>query len=1065
MVGTRGKGSRSQTKDGEGEKNDISNTIIVPLEEQVDKIISAFSDGAEEKEQSALEVDDIEKDISTEMDVDRTEEKGQNTIEVREVGDQGHSATGCFKDNEGLTNVKKLEQDEAPSKGLDINSSSIGDDMKMIAEDQSAYSKSLVSSDPGAMENMTETEIHEEPSKFDGNELVGMPSKQEEECTKENVSITDDIKDVTGNNRPKRKVIKKKLVKKTVNKKIPQPSTASSSFEDNEGLTNEKKPEEEEAPLEGLDKNSARTREEKQMITEDLSTCNKNLVSSDPGVMENMAEAMEIHEEPNKLDANELVSMPSKREEECTKENVSITDDIKDVTEKVNKPKRKVIKKKLVKKKMLKMQAATVSKEIPQPSPTASGSFEDNEGLTNEKKLEDNEAPLEGLDKINARTGDEMLMIAEDLSTCNKHHLVSSDPGVMEKMAQAMEIHGEPSKLDADELIGMPSERKNNFKEENASITDDIRDITRKDNRPKRKVIKKKLVKKMVRKQPAIVNKEIPQPSEKNNTPEEAFKVDTNEHVNNEKTSDVYTTLAEECKDNNDHEKGPEKAKVKTPVKIKKKPNVIRKKKALQSHSSVATVKSTEKPQSGNEELASVEINKPELENEVVDKSGDKTSPSKGSKKKNMVKMGSQEKVAKDANKSNPSKEGKSSKKVDSMGMIFMCSSDTKKDCYRYKVLGLPAGKKENVLKIYKGMRLFLFDVDLRMMYGIYKAAGPGGYNIEPRAFKSQFPSQVRFSILEDCVPLAEEKFKKVLKDNYYTKNKFDFQLNSEQVKNLCKLFHETSKKAKSTKTAGGSQRALATNLSAKAANSSRKAATVQAASTSRSAAVSNSSAHRDRKRKRVEDSSRGAARHLQQERSRRVAREEIRRAPLLVPGREEIRHAPLARADREIVRCTPLVVADRYYEHDREEIRRAPLVVVDREEMRRAPMVVTDRYYERPVYERESYPPAVAPAPLYQSLPAYTTTYSYDRVSEADDSYRRNTVIDHRDLIPSSRESRLPIERDSYLLREPAQVYNGLTYRTSGRGENYDYTSDGRYTEYHRAAESRPPLPLYRRY
>lgn len=238
----------------------------------------------------------------------------------------------------------------------------------------------------------------------------------------------------------------------------------------------------------------------------------------------------------------------------------------------------------------------------------------------------------------------------------------------------------------------------------------------------------------------------------------------------------------------------------------------------------------------------------------------------------------------------------------------------------------------------------------------------------------------------------------------------------------------------------------------------------MQAASTSRSAAVSNSSAHLDRKRKRVEDSSRGAARHLLRERSRRVAREEIRRAPLLVADREEIRHVPLARADREIIRRTPLVVADRYYEHDREEIRRAPLVVADREEMRRAPMVVTDRYYERPVYERESYPPAVAPAPLYQSLPAYTTTYSYDRVSEVDDPYRRNTVIDHRDLIPS-RELRLPIEQDSYSLREPAQVYSGLTYRTSGRGENYDYASDRRYSEYHRAAESRPPLPLYRRY
>ncbi|XAR60600.1 hypothetical protein NMG60_11034039 [Bertholletia excelsa] len=140
------------------------------------------------------------------------------------------------------------------------------------------------------------------------------------------------------------------------------------------------------------------------------------------------------------------------------------------------------------------------------------------------------------------------------------------------------------------------------------------------------------------------------------------------------------------------------------------------------------------------------------------------------------------------------SRKKKKSKRAESMGMIFMCNAKTKKDCYRYRVLGLPANKRDTVEKVYKGMRLFLFDVDLRLMYGIYKAAGPGGYNIEPQAFKSAFPSQVRFTILEDCLPLAEEKFKAVIKENYFTRNKFDCQLNSQQVKKLCKLFHAASK-------------------------------------------------------------------------------------------------------------------------------------------------------------------------------------------------------------------------------------------------------------------------------
>ncbi|KAI3450383.1 hypothetical protein Pfo_007048 [Paulownia fortunei] len=140
------------------------------------------------------------------------------------------------------------------------------------------------------------------------------------------------------------------------------------------------------------------------------------------------------------------------------------------------------------------------------------------------------------------------------------------------------------------------------------------------------------------------------------------------------------------------------------------------------------------------------------------------------------------------------SRKRKVKKRVESMGMIFLCSSKTKNDCYQYRVLGLPESKKNIVEKIYIGMRLFLYDLDLKLMYGIYKAAGRGGYNIEPKAFKSQFPSQVRFTVLDDCLPLPEEKFKKVIKENYFTKTKFDCQLNSEQVKELCKLFIVSSK-------------------------------------------------------------------------------------------------------------------------------------------------------------------------------------------------------------------------------------------------------------------------------
>lgn len=125
---------------------------------------------------------------------------------------------------------------------------------------------------------------------------------------------------------------------------------------------------------------------------------------------------------------------------------------------------------------------------------------------------------------------------------------------------------------------------------------------------------------------------------------------------------------------------------------------------------------------------------------DIQDKEGTSKQKIKKLRKSRKVRAGGSEKVV---SKQDNKLESSSRKKVKSMGMIFMCSSKTKKDCYHYKVLGLPANKKELVGQIYKGMRLFLYDVDLKLLYGIYKAAGRGGYNIQPKAFNSQFPSQV----------------------------------------------------------------------------------------------------------------------------------------------------------------------------------------------------------------------------------------------------------------------------------------------------------------------------------
>ncbi|KAH7300294.1 hypothetical protein KP509_24G054900 [Ceratopteris richardii] len=123
-------------------------------------------------------------------------------------------------------------------------------------------------------------------------------------------------------------------------------------------------------------------------------------------------------------------------------------------------------------------------------------------------------------------------------------------------------------------------------------------------------------------------------------------------------------------------------------------------------------------------------------------------------------------------------------------GLIFMCDESTKVDCFKYRVFGLPKSRKDLVDMLATGMYLFLFDAKLKVLHGIYAASSAGGFNLEPKAFGGSFPCQVKFHIVKECKPLAEDVFKEAIQENYFSARRFRLELTSLQVQKLVNLFN-----------------------------------------------------------------------------------------------------------------------------------------------------------------------------------------------------------------------------------------------------------------------------------
>ncbi|KAL3826170.1 hypothetical protein ACJIZ3_022199 [Penstemon smallii] len=124
-------------------------------------------------------------------------------------------------------------------------------------------------------------------------------------------------------------------------------------------------------------------------------------------------------------------------------------------------------------------------------------------------------------------------------------------------------------------------------------------------------------------------------------------------------------------------------------------------------------------------------------------------------------------------------------------GVIFGCTSNTIGECLSNKLFGLPSSHFLYIKNIEPGLPLFLFNYSERKLHGIYEAASSGKMNIDSYAWtadgseKTKYSAQVQIRVRLQCQALAEDEFKPIIADNYYSKFHFWFELDHAQATKL----------------------------------------------------------------------------------------------------------------------------------------------------------------------------------------------------------------------------------------------------------------------------------------
>jgi len=91
-------------------------------------------------------------------------------------------------------------------------------------------------------------------------------------------------------------------------------------------------------------------------------------------------------------------------------------------------------------------------------------------------------------------------------------------------------------------------------------------------------------------------------------------------------------------------------------------------------------------------------------------------------------------------------------------GFIFMCSNKTEQECLNKLLFGTDRTYGPVVIRIKKGDLLFLVNIDLDVLYGVFRSVSDGGFNIDSTAWRGKYPYQVKVEIIGELLKLENAK-------------------------------------------------------------------------------------------------------------------------------------------------------------------------------------------------------------------------------------------------------------------------------------------------------------------